>query len=95
MRQKSLIVIAGIVCVMFMLTFSPFDKAQGAPEVITFKMANYFPPPSGQSKICEDFAAELEKRTNGRIKIQYFAGGSLLKATGIYKGITSGITDMG
>ncbi|MFZ7113044.1 MAG: TRAP transporter substrate-binding protein [Desulfatiglandales bacterium] len=95
MRHKSLLVIVGIVCIMFMLTFSPFDKAQGAPQVITFKMANYFPPPSGQSKICEEFAAELEKRTNGRIKIQYFAGGSLLKATGIYKGITSGITDMG
>jgi len=95
MKQKSLMGIAGIVCFMFMLTFSPFDKAQAAPKVFKFKMANYFPPPSQQSKICEEFAAELEKRTEGRIKIQYFAGGSLLKAPGIYKGITAGITDMG
>jgi TRAP-type C4-dicarboxylate transport system substrate-binding protein len=58
-------------------------------------MANYFPPPSKQSKICEEFAAELENRTGGRIKIQYFAGGSLLKAPAIHKGITTGIADIG
>jgi TRAP-type C4-dicarboxylate transport system substrate-binding protein len=95
MRKKSLMVIAGIVCFMFMLSFSPSDKAQAAPKVFKFKMANYFPPPAQQSKICEEFAAELEKRTGGRIKIQYFAGGSLLKAPAIHKGITTGIADIG
>jgi TRAP-type C4-dicarboxylate transport system substrate-binding protein len=64
-------------------------------KVIKLKFANYFPPPARHSKICEQFIAELEKRTNGRVKIQYFAGGSLLKAPAIYNGIVTGIADMG
>jgi len=62
---------------------------------IKLKFANYFPPPARHSKICEEFIAELSKRTNGRVEIQYFAGGSLLKAPAIYNGIVTGITDIG
>jgi len=64
-------------------------------KVIELKFANYFPPPAPHSKICEEFIAELEKRTNGRIKIQYFAGGSLLKHSTMYEGIITGIADIG
>ena len=64
-------------------------------DVIKLKFANYFPPPAPHSKICQDFIAELEKRTNGRIKIQYFAGGSLLKAPRMYEGVVTGIADIG
>lgn len=64
-------------------------------KVIKLKFANYFPPPAPHSKICEEFAQELEKRTNGRIKIQYFAGGSLLKAQRMYEGVVTGIADIG
>lgn len=64
-------------------------------DVINLKIANFFPAPSKQSKITEEFGQDLEKRSGGRIKVQYFAGGSLLKAPAIYKGIESGITDIG
>ena len=95
MRKKRLItmIVAGIVCLGLMVTVLPSKGAYA--EVIKLKFANFFPPPAGQSKICEEFCAEVEKRTNGRVKIQYFAGGSLLKAPGIYKGIEAGITDIG
>jgi len=62
---------------------------------IKFKFANYFPPPARHSIICEDFIAELSKRTNGRVEIQYFTGGSLLKAPAIYNGVVTGIADIG
>jgi len=62
---------------------------------INLKIANFFPPPSKQSKITEEFGKELEARSGGRIKVQYFAGGSLLKAPAMYKGIESGIADIG
>jgi TRAP-type C4-dicarboxylate transport system substrate-binding protein len=64
-------------------------------KVLTLKVANYFPPPAPHSKIFEDFARDLEQRTNGRIKIQYFAGGSLLKAQRMYEGVVTGIADIG
>jgi TRAP-type C4-dicarboxylate transport system substrate-binding protein len=95
MRQKKLLIVAGILCLALMVTVLPFETAHAKGKVIKLKCANYFPPPAGQSKILEEFCADVEKRTNGRVKIQYFAGGSLLKAPAIYNGIVTGIADMG
>ncbi len=95
MRHKSLLAVIGILCLGLMLTFLPFETVQAKDKVINIKIANFFPPPSKQSKITEQFGQELEWRSGGRIKVQYFAGGSLLKAPAIYKGIESGITDIG
>lgn len=64
-------------------------------QVINLKIANFFPPPSKQSKITQEFGEELERRSGGKIKVQYFAGGSLVQAPAMFKGIESGITDIG
>jgi TRAP-type transport system periplasmic protein len=93
MRVKSLFIIAGFLC--FTLLFIPIQGSSAAGDVITLKFANFFPPPSAQSKLCEDFSAELEKRTDGKVKIRYFAGGSLLNAPGMIKGVEKGIADIG
>jgi len=77
------------------LMVSVFATPALSAKVIKLKFANYFPPPAPHSKICQEFARELEKRTNGRIKIQYFAGGSLLKAQRMYEGVVTGIADIG
>jgi len=95
MRQNKLLIVAGIVCLGLMVGVLPFKGAYAAPKVIEFKFANFFPPPAKQSKICEEFIKDVEFRSGGRIKMQYFAGGSLLKAPAIYKGIESGIADIG
>ena len=62
---------------------------------ITLKFASYMPPASAQSKLCEEFNAELERRTGGAVKIEFFPGGSLLKAPAIVKGVETGIADIG
>ena len=93
MRVKNLFIIALFLC--FTLTLMPVQGAFAADQVITLKFANFFPPPSGQSKLCEDFNAELEAKTGGRVKVRYFPGGSLLNAPGIIKGVEQGITDIG
>ena len=62
---------------------------------VQLKIANYFPPPSQQSKTTEAFGAELMKRSGGRIKVEHYAGGSLLSGPNMYKGIESGIADIG
>lgn len=43
----------------------------------------------------EDFIAEIDKRTNGRVKITYFPGGSLLDPKSMFDGVVDGIADMG
>ena len=42
-----------------------------------------------------EFAREIEKRTNGQVKITVFQGGSLLSGKAMYEGVRSGIADMG
>jgi TRAP-type C4-dicarboxylate transport system substrate-binding protein len=62
---------------------------------IELKVANYFPAPAAQSAILEEFCAELEKRTGGRIQTDYYTGGSLLSSTGMFEGIVNGVADIG
>lgn len=66
--------------------------SSAAPEL---RFANLFPVPSAQSKICEEFVADLEKITAGQVKIRYYPAGTLLTATKIYDGVTQGIADIG
>ena len=95
MRSKKFLTAVGCLCFLFMFSSPPCDKAYAKDNVINLKFANYFPPPAKHSKICEEFIQDLEKLTGGRIKVQYFAGGSLLKAPAIYQGVTTGIADIG
>jgi TRAP-type C4-dicarboxylate transport system substrate-binding protein len=43
----------------------------------------------------ERWAKEVEKRTNGKIKVQTFPGGTLLPAKNIFDGVISGVADIG
>jgi TRAP-type transport system periplasmic protein len=95
MKEKGLVIITGIICLMFMFATLPIDKACAAQKVINLKVANFFPPPAKQSKLTQEFAAELQARSGGRLKVQFFGGGSLLSAPAMFKGIESGITDIG
>lgn len=93
MRQRTLLTVFGILCLGFVLSVLPVCGALAA--TINLKVANYFPPPSGQSKIMVQFIEELEARTGGQVKVQYFPGGSLLKAPATIKGVEKGIVDIG
>ncbi|MCU0595532.1 MAG: TRAP transporter substrate-binding protein [Desulfobacterota bacterium] len=92
MRKRQVL---GVLCFFLAIAFLPCEPLFAKDEVIELKFANYFPPPARQSKFCEEFIADLEKRTNGKIKVQYFTGSSLLKAPNMFKGISSGIADIG
>ena len=76
----------------------PAEEEEAPPEVvlpIELKVANYFPPPAKQSLVLEEFCLELEKRTGGQVKVDYFAGGSLLTAEAMFDGVITGIADIG
>jgi TRAP-type C4-dicarboxylate transport system substrate-binding protein len=64
-------------------------------ETVTLKYSNFFPPTHIQSKLAEEWCKEVEKQTEGRVKIEYYPGGSLLKAPQIYDGVADGISDIG
>lgn len=91
MRIKIWFVIVSV-SLMFLL---PQSNLSAAPKVINLKFASYLPGPHGTTKACEQFIADLEERTNGRVKVKFFPGGSLAKAPGMIKAIETGITDIG
>ncbi|HPN31472.1 MAG TPA: C4-dicarboxylate ABC transporter substrate-binding protein, partial [bacterium] len=69
------------------------DKSADKPVNLTYSV--FFPPTHLQAVAAADFAKEIEKRTNGRVKITVFAGGSLTKAPAVYEGVEQGVSDMG
>lgn len=57
--------------------------------------SNFFPPTHVQSKLAEQWAKEVEKRSEGTVVIQYFPGSTLTKARQNYDGVVQGISDIG
>lgn len=57
--------------------------------------STFFPPTNHQSKLAEAWCKEVEKRTNGKVKIEYYPGQTLTKAPQCYDGVVEGISDIG
>jgi TRAP-type C4-dicarboxylate transport system substrate-binding protein len=75
-----------------LITLSPFS-AEAAPIKLTFSI--FFPPTHGQTKAAMDWAKEIEKRTDNKVQITVFPGGTLTNAKQCYSGVVKGISDLG
>jgi|GEM_PF-59834 len=62
---------------------------------IKLTYSNFFPPAHIQSKLSEAWCKEVEKRTNGKVKVEYYPGGTLTKAVQCYDGVVTGQSDIG
>ncbi len=81
-----------LIAVVIGFAVMPFS-ANAAPITLTYSC--FFPPTHVQSKLAEAWCREVEKRTNGKIKISYFPGGTLTKAKQCYDGVVEGLSDIG
>ena len=81
--------------VLTVFIFFGFGTEVSLAKPIELNYANFFPPTHIQSKLPESWCKEVEKRTNGKVKITYYPGGTLLKGPKIFTGILDGIADMG
>lgn len=95
MRKKNIFVVFTIILVGLSIAALPATSVFAGSKTVTLKISNYFPPVIPQSTLLKEFADELTRQSNGRIKIRYFPGGSLLKAPATIKGVESGIADIG
>jgi len=64
-------------------------------KVITFNYAHFMPSVTKQCILAEQWCREVEKRTNGRVKISFFPGSTLMPAPQTYDGVVKGIADIG
>ena len=79
----------------FSVLVSSFQKSSHSQATITLKYANFPPATTFPCVQMERWAKEVEKRTNGKVKVQTFPGGTLLPAKNIFDGVISGIADIG
>lgn len=64
-------------------------------ETIELTYAFFAPANTFPAVQMEKWAEELEERSNGRVKVNTFPGGSLLTAENMYEGVANGIADIG
>lgn len=90
-RRTVLPFVALFLGLAMVLSFSPSAPA----ETIKLTYSNFFPPAHIQSKLAEAWCQEINKRTDGRVQIDYFAGQTLTKAQQNYDGVVTGLSDVG
>lgn len=64
-------------------------------DPINLTYANFPPAPTFPCVQMERWVKEVEKRTNGKVKIKTFPGGTLLGAKPMFDGVVKGVADIG
>ena len=64
-------------------------------DTIKLRYANFPPAPTFPCVQMERWADEVEKRTNGKVIVETFPGGTLLKARNMFDGVMRGVADIG
>jgi len=82
----------GLSIVGLSLIVSPAN-AQTKPIELTY--SNFFPAPHRLAVLSVEWGKEIEKRTNGRVKVTVFPGGTLTPAAQCYDGVVKGLSDVG
>lgn len=62
---------------------------------IKLTYSNFFPAPHTNCILSVEWGKEIEKRTNGRVQVTVFPGGTLTPADKCYDGVVKGISDLG
>lgn len=73
--------------------FSFFISSVHAQTKLNYSV--FFPAPHKNAVLAGEWAKEIEKRTDGRVKITVFYGGTLTPADKCYDGVVKGISDIG
>ena len=57
--------------------------------------STFFPAPHKNSILADEWGKEIAKRTNGKVQVTMFYGGTLTPADKCYDGVVKGISDIG
>ena len=67
----------------------------GYGKTVELTYSNVYPATHANLILANEWCKEIEKRTNGAVKIQMFPGGTLTPADQCYDGVVKGISDIG
>jgi len=94
-RRNLLVATAALALAAVVVAPLSCGRSEGESETIKLSYSIFFPPSHIQCQTAEAWAKEIEKRTNNRVKIVIYAGGTLTKAPQCYEGVVNGISDIG
>ncbi len=94
MSTKGIVFLVSVLALVFSVSLIGADQA-AAQSKITLTYANFPPATTFPCVQMERWAKEVEKRTNGKVKVQTFPGGTLLPAKNIFDGVITGTADIG
>lgn len=93
MKRSSLIMVSVFFFFVISCVICTIGSAQD--KVISLRFSTFFPPTHELAKITDQWCKEVEKRTNGKVKVQQFAGGTLNSAPQTYDSVVQGVIDIG
>ncbi|RPH98830.1 MAG: TRAP transporter substrate-binding protein [Calditrichaeota bacterium] len=95
--RKLYSIVAVCVCIFLVSAiFSPGCKnAKDTDMVYKLSYSIFFPPTHVQCITAQAWADEVKKRSDGKIEITVYPGGTLTTAPQCYEGVVNGISDIG
>ncbi|MCX5807486.1 MAG: TRAP transporter substrate-binding protein [Proteobacteria bacterium] len=93
--MKQFRIICLLVFVFSVVTCMSATVSIAQEKVITIKVANWFPVGSKHDLILQEWGKDLEKRAGGKVKVNYYAAGTLVPAAQSYDAVVKGIADVG
>jgi len=69
--------------------------SQGAEKPVTLQFASFFPPTDKLSVTLRDYGKDIESKTDGRVKVDFFPGGALVPPQQTYDGVLKEVVDVG
>jgi TRAP-type C4-dicarboxylate transport system substrate-binding protein len=80
---------------LFSIGLALSTSCASAATPIKLNYSVFFPAPHIHSQLAVEWGKELEKRTNGMVKVDVLPGGTLTPADKCYDGVEKGISDLG
>ena len=97
-RYAAIIAIAATILISGCSKDKPSDPGaadSAADKPIELSYSIFFPASHLQAQTAEAWAREVERRSEGRVEITMYPGGTLTKAPQCYEGVVNGISDIG
>ena len=78
----------------FLITFLMIGVGHTQTKSVTLTYSTFFPATHTHTLLSTEWAKEIEKRTNGAVKITMFPGATLTPPNQAYDGVVKGISDI-
>lgn len=89
MKKKLFVVVMGASLLL------AIASATYAADTINLKFAAFFPATHKFCALNQQFCDEIKKRTNGRVEITHYPGGTLANAPKMFSSVLEGVADFG